>query len=193
LVAGRPTYSMQESFSKFLVALKPFGQLRSARAVEVWGTALSNLLVLSRDLGGQVGSLTPPIVGRLIVDHINAALGSMGGGAGKSLVELVEEIVGDGRCLPSPCSSLSIPQLVLLLQGVAFTEKLQWISSVKDTQAAEIVRLQAKVSALEVPSTAGGRPTGSRGLCYSYSATNSCQYGDACRFAHGKPAGSAAA
>jgi hypothetical protein len=185
VLQGQIAVTIPVALSRYGKIFAPLSGIVSPKAVELWGTMLSQLKALQRDLGGQVGSLTAHIVGRWIHDIVREAVGTLGG-SGPSLADLLEAVLGDGKVL---LTSFSFDDLFLLLVDDEVRSKVEWLSNLP----VDVMALKAHKAA--VPGAAGGMGAGAPvfvvptpgprpGLCYRYRDTGACHRGDACRFSH---------
>jgi len=183
VMQGLPTVTIPTALSRYSRIFAPLAGIVSSKAVAVWGTMLSQLKALQRDLSGQVGVLTAHIVGRWIHDMVREAVGTLGG-SGPSLADLLEEELGDGKCC---VDSLTFDALFVLLCADAVRLKVEWMSTLRGVGTAPPVpvppaegeRLRALKAAM-----ADVAPTGGKLVCFTFRNNGTCSYGDSCKFSH---------
>ena len=66
---GQKAMSIPEALASYGRVFGPLACIVSPRAVDIWGTMLSQLKQLQQEIGGQVGILTPPHLWALGMRH----------------------------------------------------------------------------------------------------------------------------
>jgi len=73
---GQREVAIPVTLGRYQMILSPLSGLATPKAVEFWGSLLSTLKALHRDLGGQVGAFTAPIVGHWVLDSVHDSVGT---------------------------------------------------------------------------------------------------------------------
>jgi hypothetical protein len=187
---AQPTVRIVDAFAMYAKIFAPLLHLVSPRAIDIWGTLLTQLKAVHRDVGAQVALLTPPIVGRAIVEHVQEAVGTLGG-SGPSLADLLEVGVGDGK---GPVPSLTFDDLFVLLMSDEVRIKVAWLANlpvdprkVKAFKTAGGGDAGGVAVSVQLPGAKAAilAPSGSaQPVCYTWRNTGACPYGENCKFLH---------
>ena len=179
--SGARVVTIPDSLTRYGKVLNPLKNIFSADAEKLWGQMLTGLRGIARDLSGQVGALSAYIVGRWIVDLVSEAMGTLGGGPGTSLEDLLVAVIGDGK---DSMSSLDFNALFDVLSSPPVRAKVSWIAQLPSHGNGGVTPTGvAKVAA--VPST-GGSGIGTRGVCFAFQKHGACSRGDTCPYSHVK-------
>ena len=178
---GQKAMSIPEALASYGRVFGPLAGIVSPRAVDIWGTMLSQLKQLQQEIGGQVGILTPHICGRWVCDILLGAVGTIGG-PGLSLVDLIELGVGDGNVVKE---HFVFSDLFELLVSEPVRAKVEWLShlpgvAMKGKACPSVARGGVVADAGVGDVAAGGRT----GPCYNFRSTGTCRQGNKCRFCH---------